>query len=181
MYWGSQQQSSQQCIDGEERSNRKLQVDGDSNSQQTTQDMDISPGDSTPTSEASYGHTPEAGGPVILATSLPRLASQPPAMVPPPQTSIPTCNAPGPPVSLASLPRLLSQISASKTLEQVDQKAVQAIQTAALLLSSRSMEPLKVDTSNTTPLGEGPPTPTHSESQDCLDARKSKYIYLVYT
>ncbi|XP_071442695.1 WW domain-containing adapter protein with coiled-coil homolog isoform X2 [Hetaerina americana] len=40
--------------------------------------------------------------------------------------------------------------------------------------SSRlSLQPLKVDTSNSTnTIGEGPPTPTHSESQDCVDARK---------
>lgn len=44
--------------------------------------MDISPGDSTPTSEASYSHTstPIAqinDGPVLLANALPRLASHP--------------------------------------------------------------------------------------------------------
>ncbi|KAG8238162.1 hypothetical protein J437_LFUL017998, partial [Ladona fulva] len=40
--------------------------------------------------------------------------------------------------------------------------------------SSRlSLQPLKVDTSNSNnTMGEGPPTPTHSESQDCVDARK---------
>lgn len=49
-----------------------------------SQDMDISPGDSTPTSEASYSHssTPTAqiigtDGPVLLANALPRLASHP--------------------------------------------------------------------------------------------------------
>lgn len=49
-----------------------------------SQDMDISPGDSTPTSEASYSHssTPTTAlqnneGPVLLANALPRLASHP--------------------------------------------------------------------------------------------------------
>ena len=37
------------------------------------------------------------------------------------------------------------------------------------------MAPLKVDTSGNI-TNEGPPTPTHSESQDCIDARKCKYI-----
>lgn len=47
------------------------------------QDMDISPGDSTPTSEASYSHSstpttvPQNEGPVLLAAALPRLASHP--------------------------------------------------------------------------------------------------------
>ncbi|XP_069697694.1 WW domain-containing adapter protein with coiled-coil homolog isoform X3 [Periplaneta americana] len=109
---------------------------------------------------------------------------------------------PGPPVTLASLPRLLSQITGAKNLEQSElspQKALQTIQTALLLSRQVSLEPgavgtgaggssaglnnqhpsqvsslqpLKVDTSNTTSIGEGPPTPTHSESQDCVDARK---------
>jgi hypothetical protein len=107
---------------------------------------------------------------------------------------------PGPPVSLANLPRLLSQITGAKNLEQSElspQKALQTIQTALLLSRqvslepgtvgagggstglnnqhpSQSMQPLKVDTTNNTSIGEGPPTPTHSESQDCVDARKCK-------
>lgn len=52
-----------------------------------SQDMDISPGDSTPTSEASYSHssTPTThipstvDGPVLLANALPRLTSHPAA------------------------------------------------------------------------------------------------------
>ncbi|XP_015586229.1 WW domain-containing adapter protein with coiled-coil homolog isoform X3 [Cephus cinctus] len=156
------------------------------------QDMDISPGDSTPTSETltSSAHDPLPQGPVLLATALPRLTSHPPST---PQTpgklSSPTQqqgngNAPGPPVSLASLPRLLSQITGNK--EQPDitpQKALQTIQTAILLSRQQSgsgdrgssgndvMAPLKVDTSGNI-AGEGPPTPTHSETQDCVDARK---------
>ncbi|XP_071874473.1 WW domain-containing adapter protein with coiled-coil wacky isoform X4 [Bombus fervidus] len=155
------------------------------------QDMDISPGDSTPTSEplTSCTHDPLPQGPVLLATALPRLTSHPPST---PQTpgklNSPTqqgnSNAPGPPVSLANLPRLLSQITGNK--EQPDitpQKALQTLQTAAILLSRQSasgdrnnsgndvMVPLKVDTSGNV-TSEGPPTPTHSETQDCIDARK---------
>lgn len=55
---------------------------------QTTQDMDISPGDSTPTSEVSYGGNNSSSqlnaneqnstmGPVLLANALPRLISHP--------------------------------------------------------------------------------------------------------
>ncbi|OAD55886.1 WW domain-containing adapter protein with coiled-coil [Eufriesea mexicana] len=157
------------------------------------QDMDISPGDSTPTSEplTSCTHDPLPQGPVSLATALPRLTSHPPST---PQTpgklNSPTqqqgnSNAPGPPVSLANLPRLLSQITGNK--EQPDitpQKALQTLQTAAILLSRQQsasgdrnnsgndvMVPLKVDTSGNV-TSEGPPTPTHSETQDCIDARK---------
>jgi len=36
------------------------------------------------------------------------------------------------------------------------------------------MVPLKVDTSGNI-TSEGPPTPTHSETQDCIDARKCKF------
>lgn len=38
--------------------------------------------------------------------------------------------------------------------------------------------PLKVDVNSTT-LDPGPPTPTHSESQDCVDARKCKFVLYV--
>lgn len=54
---------------------------------QTTQDMDISPGDSTPTSEVSYGGNNSSQltaneqnttmGPVLLANALPRIISHP--------------------------------------------------------------------------------------------------------
>lgn len=131
-------------------------------------------------------------------------ASSTPSMVPAPlQGSVAAPGpGPGPPVSLANLPRLLSQITGAKNLEQSElspQKALQTIQTALLLSRQVSLEPgtvgagggggsaglnnqhpsqplqpLKVDTTNNTSIGEGPPTPTHSESQDCVDARKCK-------
>ncbi|KAK7788811.1 hypothetical protein R5R35_010484 [Gryllus longicercus] len=116
------------------------------------------------------------------------VGSATPTMVPQAQA-----NAPGPPVTLASLPRLLSQITGAKGLQSMEQaEALQTIQTA-LLLSRQALDttgqnnqqhtptstqmplaPLKVDTSGESgvTLGEGPPTPTHSESQDCVDARK---------
>ncbi|XP_046412236.1 WW domain-containing adapter protein with coiled-coil isoform X4 [Neodiprion pinetum] len=129
-------------------------------------------------------------------STLPRLTSHPPST---PQTpgklSSPTqqqgnSNAPGPPVSLVNLPRLLSQITGNK--EQPDitpQKALQTIQTAIMLSRQKFtilqqsgssdrgnggndvMAPLKVDTTGNV-ASEGPPTPTHSETQDCIDARK---------
>lgn len=113
------------------------------------QDMDISPGDSTPTSEplnANINDNNISQGPVLLATALPRLTSQPPSTPQTPQshckignspTSTQQNNAnsgPGPPVTLANLPRILSQITGSK--EQTDitpQKALQTIQTAIFL------------------------------------------------
>lgn len=128
--------------------------------------------------------------------------SSAPSMVPAPlQGSVAAPGpGPGPPVTLANLPRLLSQITGAKSLEQSElspQKALQTLQTALLLSRQVSLEPgtvgtgggggssglnnqhppqplqpLKVDTTNTTSIGEGPPTPTHSESQDCVDARK---------
>ncbi|XP_067002943.2 WW domain-containing adapter protein with coiled-coil homolog isoform X2 [Anabrus simplex] len=113
-----------------------------------------------------------------------------PSMVPPPQAAITTSNAPGPPVTLASLPRLLSQITGTKGMPSIEQvEALQNIHTVLILSQQASLEhgqgntqhppqmpmqPLKVDTTgaNGVTLGEGPPTPTHSESQDCVDARK---------
>ncbi|KAK0180650.1 hypothetical protein PV327_003013 [Microctonus hyperodae] len=162
------------------------------------QDMDISPGDSTPTSETliTSAHDLLPQGPVLLATALPRLASHTPST---PQTpgkivSSPTLtqqtsnnSASGPPVTLANLPRLLSQITGSKDQTDITpQKALQTIQTAIFLSrqsgssggdrtcsNSDIMAPLKVDiTGNTTSTNDGPPTPTHSETQDCIDARK---------
>ncbi|XP_033224275.1 WW domain-containing adapter protein with coiled-coil homolog isoform X1 [Belonocnema kinseyi] len=160
------------------------------------QDMDISPGDSTPTSEplTSSVHDQMPQGPVLLATALPRLTSHPSttpqatAKLGSPTQQHGNSNAPGPPVSLANLPRILSQITGHK--EQPDitpQKALQTLQTAIMLSRQQSgsgdrerdrlnsandvMAPLKVDTSGNV-TSEGPPTPTHSETQDCIDVRK---------
>ncbi|KAB0804381.1 hypothetical protein PPYR_01351 [Photinus pyralis] len=180
------------------RSSRKYSDDN----MQCMQDMDISPGDSTPTSEVSYAHQNlssqplnlEQGsvGPVLLANALPRLVSHPlqvpstptqtsrpeasplasvstPVMVPPP-SSVTTSNAPGPPVSLTTLPRNLSQVPTTpdanevKTLQTVHNVLVMTRQTSG---ESAHIHPLTVDTNHNGPMGEGPPTPTHSETPDC--------------
>lgn len=46
-------------------------------------------------------------------------------------------------------------------------------------MSNDVMAPLKVDTSGNV-TSEGPPTPTHSETQDCVDVRKSKKLFLIF-
>lgn len=164
---------------------------------QSTQDMDISPGDSTPTSEVSYVHTPSTSAPcatatseelhtsqpVLLATALPRLqqactttvAASPsldhlvPSMVPPPIGGAPSCNTPGPPLqsaSITALPRLMAQpksLDGDANGERDPGKALQ-------MLGQRSAS---VDADH---VNDGPPTPTHSETPDCLDPRKRKYI-----
>ncbi|KAG4068712.1 hypothetical protein HA402_002403 [Bradysia odoriphaga] len=113
-----------------------------------SQDMDISPGDSTPTSEASYTHsstptTQNNEGPLLLANALPRLASHPStstpsqmhfsnsscAGVPTPAELMMNSNAPGPPVTIANLPKLLSQITGNKTIDQSDMNPQKALQT----------------------------------------------------
>uniref|UniRef100_A0A1B6L413 WW domain-containing protein n=1 Tax=Graphocephala atropunctata TaxID=36148 RepID=A0A1B6L413_9HEMI len=99
------------CRDSSYWPNEARHEAGDCLENQTTQDMEICSGDSTPTSEASYAHT--------VATPLP--------------VDPPTANAPGPPAEIV---------------------------------------PLKVDVNSTSAVDPGPPTPTHSESQDCVDARK---------
>lgn len=115
----------------------------DVNLERQAQDMDISPGDSTPTSEqlTSSVHDSLPQGPVLLATALPRLTSHPPTQpqTPGKHSSSPTqqpgnSNAPGPPVTLANLPRILSQITGSKEQNDITpQKALQTIQTAIYL------------------------------------------------
>ncbi|GLV45695.1 wacky [Carabus blaptoides fortunei] len=189
---------------------------------QSSQDMDISPGDSTPTSEVSYVHTPstssrdqqqqlsgsgtssilageEIATPVLLATALPRLQQHPqhqqqqqqqqqqaspsvdgsaPSMVPPPSAGITTCNTPGPPITLSGLPRILSQMGSQNASKDSPLSGGGELNhtkgpSGALMLSSR--DPVAAVASGATDMGstgEGPPTPTHSESQDCMDARK---------
>lgn len=173
------------------RSSRKYSDDN----VQSMQDMDISPGDSTPTSEVSYAPQPlEQGavGPVLLANALPRLVSHPiqlpstpttanrpeaspqstPVMVPPP-SSVTISNAPGPPTcSLTTLPRSLSQLPTTtesndvfKPLQTIHNVLVMSRQTTAS--ESAHNQHLAVDTNHNGPMGEGPPTPTHSETPDC--------------
>lgn len=153
----------------------------------TSQDMDISPGDSTPTSETNYGHTPSRGennsslSNVLLANALPRLTSHPipAASFSPtsssltistnaPPTAVTTSNVPGPPPNL----RAITQTKV--TAEQCDASSPQKQSTVQVPVQS-NLPPLQVDTTITSAsVGEGPPTPTHSETQDGLDPRKSK-------
>lgn len=81
---GSSREDSDVSTSKEPRMSRKQ---SEENTIQTTQDMDISPGDSTPTSEVSYGGNNSSTltsneqnttmGPVLLANALPRLISHP--------------------------------------------------------------------------------------------------------
>lgn len=122
------------------------------------QDMDISPGDSTPTSEVSYGTgsahlTPvvveqAVTGPVLLANALPRLSSHPTT------TSSTATTLPAQLMGAVSLlgaasPGDLSQAGGSNAPGPPDAKK----------------SPLTVDTNQAG--GEGPPTPTHSEVPEC--------------
>ncbi|KAF5300978.1 hypothetical protein FQR65_LT09022 [Abscondita terminalis] len=198
-HWSSG--SSREDGDVPNRDSRTSRKYSDDN-MQSMQDMDISPGDSTPTSEVSYTHQPaltqpsnmdqNSVGPVLLANALPRLVSHPiqvpstptptsrpeasplanvstPVMVPPP-SSVTTSNAPGPPVALTTLPRNLSQVpttpesSEGKTLQTIHNVLVMTRQTSG---ESAHTHPLTVDTNHNGPMGEGPPTPTHSETADC--------------
>ncbi|KAG8038153.1 hypothetical protein G9C98_006478 [Cotesia typhae] len=113
-----------------EREQQQRDRDDMCGGERQSQDMDISPGDSTPTSETQTSlHDTMPQGPVLLATALPRLSSHPPT----------------------SLPSITGKLSSSPT--------------------THSSQP--VDTSgNVNSTNEGPPTPTHSETQDCIDARK---------
>lgn len=116
-------------------------------------------------------------GPVLLANALPRLISHPiqhvpstpvsscrsessplstqstPSIVPAPM-GVTTSNAPGPPSAPTTLPRVMSQ---PVLVDGAEVKTVHSAHT----------QPLTIDTNNTGPVIEGPPTPTHSEIPDC--------------
>ncbi|KAL1518186.1 hypothetical protein ABEB36_001847 [Hypothenemus hampei] len=123
----------------------------------SAQDMDISPGDSTPTSEISYGtssahQTPlvveqPVVGPVLLANALPRLSSHP-------GVSSGT-TAPTPPILSNNT---LNSISPPSLQQQQQNSGVPPID---VLLKKN--EPLTIDTTQSLGGGDGPPTPTHSE------------------
>ncbi|XP_056638985.1 WW domain-containing adapter protein with coiled-coil homolog [Diorhabda sublineata] len=164
---------------------------------QTTQDMDISPGDSTPTSEVSYSISTSQQmndqsttvGPVLLANALPKLISHP-IHIPstplgrtelsPQHTPIPSTlaisNTPGPPVTLGlttSLPRMVSQsTSTSESTEKVLQGGQQRPITSTAVTSGDTgvLTSLTVDINHSGSVVEGPPTPTHSETPDCAKA-----------
>ncbi|KAG5894380.1 hypothetical protein JTB14_015657 [Gonioctena quinquepunctata] len=128
---------------------------------QTTQDMDISPGDSTPTSEVSYSGnnasqpTTEQNtqlGPVLLANALPKLISHPIHVS-----------------SAASVVRTeaLMSLQASAPVSENAEKNLQALQRSG---DSAVHTTLSVDTNHSGTVAEGPPTPTHSETADCAKA-----------
>lgn len=85
---------------------------------------------------------------------------------------------PPPPVILGSLPRILSQMPSSKEVQDGvnHQKPLHNTMLLSRQGSSNSEVP-PAEGNGVQPI-EGPPTPTHSESQDCMDARKSKHIRL---
>ncbi|KRT86791.1 hypothetical protein AMK59_273 [Oryctes borbonicus] len=97
-HWSCREESEPPPKESSSRSSSRKHSD-EGSAPQTTQDMDISPGDSTPTSEVFYGGShsasssqsvaPEQNGPVLLANALPRLISHPIAHVP----STPTVSA----------------------------------------------------------------------------------------
>lgn len=155
----------------------------------TSQDMDISPGDSTPTSETNYSHSSSRaeGTPavtnVLLANALPRLASHPIATTAPsnysptssslpissnaPPTAVTTSNVPGPPIGNL---RVITQTKITEQRDALSPQKQSTIQTPVI----QSNVPLQVDTTMAGFVGgEGPPTPTHSETQDGVDPRKS--------
>lgn len=154
-----------------------------------SQDMDISPsGDSTPTSETSYGHNSvqttmgeqQPVGPVLLSAALPKLMQQHvgPVMgdsTPGQVAAIPVTapNAPGPPIG-GPLPRMISHspmIDEKGTQQLVVHSQSQSMglhRTGTIHADSAVHSQLSVDTSNHSgTIVEGPPTPTHSESADC--------------
>ncbi|KAK9878006.1 hypothetical protein WA026_020218 [Henosepilachna vigintioctopunctata] len=134
-HWSSSSSRDESEISAKETSRSSSRKHSDENTH-TTQDMDISPGDSTPTSEMSYNNTSNQAvqeqstptGPILLATALPRLISHPiyvtptpgrsesspqstPSVIPVP-TTVTVANTPGPPViggGLTVLPRNPSQ------------------------------------------------------------------------
>ncbi|KAF7270770.1 hypothetical protein GWI33_016276 [Rhynchophorus ferrugineus] len=163
----------------------------------SAQDMDISPGDSTPTSEVSYGpssahQTPlvveqPVMGPVLLANALPRLSSHPtstpsatPTLIAQPNllttTTMPTLLTTAHPSVVGSA--LATGVSPPQNVPIASQSG--GSNTPGLSLGAgqsrlagldgdcKKAEPLSIDTSQASGgAGDGPPTPTHSEVPDC--------------
>lgn len=165
---------------------------------QASQDMDISPGDSTPTSEISYGNsstqqTVEQNtlGPVLLANALPRLISHPvhmpstpggrsesspqstPSMLPVP-TPVTISNAPGPPTSLGTLARIMTQTAPTDSNADKNSHGSISLQRQTVVTGDSVVHTsLSVDINHTGTIVDGPPTPTHSETPDCTKGRMS--------
>lgn len=156
--------------------------------------MDISPGDSTPTSEVNYNHSitgttqninaeANATGPVLLATALPRLISHPLHLPSTPNSSQPESSPANNPQSTPSMVPPSANVTTSNApgptittlsahLSTVSSSPIENSNSLQLTRQgSHSTEvpvlPLSVDTNNLGPVPEGPPTPTHSETPDC--------------
>lgn len=156
---------------------------------QSTQDMDISPGDSTPTSEMNYSHLTGISqgsnveqnpvGPVLLATALPRLISHPMHLPSTPnstqpessplanQQSTPSMVPPPTTVTTSNAPgppiNHNTHLVSSSPIENDNKLHRQS----SHLDGSVHSQPLTVETNHTGAVPEGPPTPTHSETPDC--------------
>ncbi|KAL3275466.1 hypothetical protein HHI36_020226 [Cryptolaemus montrouzieri] len=143
-HWSSSSSRDESDISAKESSRSSSRKHSEENAH-SAQDMDISPGDSTPTSEVSYSNNSSQVvqeqsapvGPVLLATALPRLISHPiyvpptpgrsdtspqstPSMMPVP-SAVTAANAPGPPTP-GALPRIPSQTTAieGQNVQNVD-------------------------------------------------------------
>lgn len=167
--------------------------------------MDISPGDSTPTSEVSYGNNsqgvqdqPAPVGPVLLATALPRLISHPiympptpgrgetspqttPCMTPVPAT-VTVSNTPGPPTTTV-LPRIPSQTPCSTDVGMNVDKNVLTCSVSNLQRpsvstvdnSSAVLTSLSVDTSNHSGIAVEGP-PTPTHSENADCIKGEQYL-----
>lgn len=161
------------------------------------QDMDISPGDSTPTSEVSYSNngstsqpqpqaneqTPLVVGPVLLANALPRLISHPIQHIAQTPRPTPTAEASpqeGPPTGSGSTPSSQTQVPQTSNApgpprlpDGVLCEVKAGLPRPVPLGENPVHTALTIDTNNHSGvLVEGPPTPTHSETPDCT---KGKY------
>lgn len=206
-HWNSNSTSSREASDGPLKESSSDWASGSrrhsnpDNSVQSVassaaQDMDISPGDSTPTSEVSYSagsahQTPvvveqPVMGPVLLANALPRLSSHPtstPSATPlltqsqPNLLTTPTllsaapslhCNALGTPTIAVSPPQNVPIVSQqSGTNAPGPPLGLGQSRLGSLDGESKKTEPLTIDTNQAGVGGDGPPTPTHSEVPDC--------------
>lgn len=102
--------------------------------------------------------------------------SSAPSMVPPP-VGIPTSNSPGPP---SALPRHMSQMPVVDVVgDGKPPLQRQSSTTTSDGSHNHVQQPLAVDTNHNGPVGEGPPTPTHSETPDC--AKGKCFLFKMHT
>lgn len=163
-------------------SRRHSNPDNSVQSASSAQDMDISPGDSTPTSEVSYGpssaHQPPLVveqpviGPVLLANALPRLSSHPTTTpIGLLATSAPSHSA-GNALATSGVGVSPPPQNATITSQPGAANAPGPPGSSRLCPADgdcKKAEPLCVDTSQNGGgvACDGPPTPTHSEVPEC--------------